>query len=159
MYALRNFGTLVKAIACDPAMLVWLDLGASQKEHPNENFARELMELFTLGEGHYTENDIKEAARAFTGYRTDGQTQEFRFVASQFDLSNKTFMGKTGPWRGDEIIDIILAQPQCAKFIVAKLWRFFAYEDPETALVEALANRLREARYEIRPLLKQWEEF
>lgn len=154
MYALGNFGTLVKAIACDPAMLAWLDLGASQKEHPNENFARELMELFTLGEGHYTENDIKEAARAFTGYRTDGQTQEFRFVANQFDLSNKTFMGKTGPWRGDEIIDIILAQPQCAKFVVAKLWRFFAYEDPETALVEALANRFREVRYEIRPLLK-----
>jgi hypothetical protein len=154
MYALGNFGTLVKAISCDPAMLAWLDLAASQKEHPNENFARELMELFTLGEGHYTENDIKAAARAFTGYRTDGPTQEFRFVANQFDLSNKIFMGKTGPWRGDEIIDIILAQPQCAKFIAAKLWRFFAYEDPEPALVEALANRFREARYEIRPLLK-----
>jgi uncharacterized protein (DUF1800 family) len=154
MYALGNFGTLVKAISCDPAMLVWLDLAASQKEHPNENFARELMELFTLGEGHYTENDIKEAARAFTGYRTDGQTQEFRFIANQFDLSNKTFMGKIGPWRGDEIIDIILAQPQCAKFIAAKLWRFFAYDDPEPALVEALANRFRAARYEIRPLLK-----
>jgi uncharacterized protein (DUF1800 family) len=70
MYALGNFGTLVKAISCDPAMLVWLDLAASQKEHPNENFARELMELFTLGEGHYTENDIKEAARAFTGRAT-----------------------------------------------------------------------------------------
>ena len=117
MYALGNFGTLVKAISCDPAMLVWLDLGANQKEHPNENLARELMELFTLGEGHYTENDIKEAARAFTCYRTDGQTQESRFVGNQFDRSSKTFMGKTGPWRGDEIIDIILAQPQCAKFI------------------------------------------
>jgi uncharacterized protein (DUF1800 family) len=154
MYALGNFGTLVKAISCDPATLAWLDLAASQKEHPNENFARELMELFTLGEGHYTENDIKEAARAFTGYRTDGPTQEFRFVANQFDPSNKNFMGRTGPWRGDEIIDIILAQPQCAKFIVAKLWRFFAYENPEPALVEALANRFRDARYEIRPLLK-----
>jgi hypothetical protein len=154
MYALGNFGTLVKAISCDPAMLAWLDLAASQKEHPNENFARELMELFTLGEGHYTENDIKAAARAFTGYRTDGPTQEFRFVANQFDLSNKIFMGKTGPWRGDEIIDMILAQPQCAKFIAAKLWRFFAYEDPEPALVEALANRFREARFELRPLLK-----
>jgi uncharacterized protein (DUF1800 family) len=154
MYALANFGTLVKAISCDPAMLVWLDLGASQKAHPNENFARELMELFTLGEGHYTENDIKEAARAFTGYRTDGQTQEFRFVANQFDPSDKTFMGRTGPWRGDEIIDIILAKPQCAKFIAAKLWRFFAYENPEPALIDALANKFREARYEIRPLLK-----
>jgi uncharacterized protein (DUF1800 family) len=154
MYALGNFGTLVKAISCDPAMLVWLDLGASQKEHPNENFARELMELFTLGEGHYTENDVKEAARAFTGYRTDGQTQEFRFVANQFDSSAKTFIGRTGPWRGDEIIDIILAQPQCAKFIAAKLWRFFTYEDPEPALIEALANRFRDARYEVRPLLK-----
>jgi uncharacterized protein (DUF1800 family) len=154
MYALGNFGTLVKAISCDPAMLIWLDLGASQKEHPNENFARELMELFTLGEGNYAENDIKEAARAFTGYRTDGQTQEFRFVANQFDPSDKTFMGKTGPWRGDEIIDLILAHPQCAKFIAAKLWRFFAYENPEPTLIEALADKLREARYEVRPLLK-----
>jgi uncharacterized protein (DUF1800 family) len=154
MYALGNFGTLVKAVSCDPAMLVWLDLGASQKEHPNENFARELMELFTLGEGHYTENDIKEAARAFTGYRTDGQTQEFRFVANQFDSSDKTFMGKVGPWRGDQIIDIILGQPQCAKFIVAKLWRFFAYENPEPALIEGLANKFRDAHYELRPLLK-----
>jgi Protein of unknown function (DUF1800) len=112
------------------------------------------MELFTLGEGHYTENDTKAAARAFTGYRTDGPTQEFRFVANQFDLSNKIFMGNTGPWRGDEIIDIILAQLQCAKFIAAKLWRFLAYEDFEPALVEALANRFREGRYELRPLLK-----
>src|SRR3984893_1418817 len=75
-HALGNFGTLTKAISRDPAMLVWLDLVNSQKEKPNENFARELMELFTLGEGHYTENDIKESAKAFTGYRTDRQTQE-----------------------------------------------------------------------------------
>src|SRR5260370_7052742 len=152
MYALGNFATLVKAISCHPAMLAWLDLAASQKEHPNENFARELMELFTLGQGHYTENDIKAAARAFTGYRTDGPTQEFRFVANQFDLSNKSFMGKTGPWRGDEIIDIILAQPQCATFIAAKLWRIFFSQKLSPPLVEHLAHALRGGRDKISPV-------
>jgi uncharacterized protein (DUF1800 family) len=107
-------------------MIAWLDLGASQKEHPNENFARELMESFTLGEGHYTEDDVKTGARAFTGYRVAGPADQFRFAANQFDSSEKTFLGKTGTWRGDQVIDIILAQPQCAKFIATKIWRFFA---------------------------------
>jgi hypothetical protein len=77
--------------------IAWLDLGASQKEHPNENFARELMELFTLGEGHYTEDDVKTAARAFTGYRVAGPDDQFRFVANQFDPSEKTFLGQNRP--------------------------------------------------------------
>jgi uncharacterized protein (DUF1800 family) len=153
-YALSNFGTLVKAISCDPAMLNWLDLGSSQKEHPNENFARELMELFTLGEGNYTEDDVKAAARAFTGYRVIGPAEQFRFVAAQFDPADKTFLGKTGPWRGDQVIDIILSQPQCAKFIAAKIWRFFAYDDPTPALVEALGEQLLRCKYELKPFMK-----
>jgi uncharacterized protein (DUF1800 family) len=153
-YALSNFGTLVKAISCDPAMIAWLDLGASQKEHPNENFARALMELFTLGEGHYTEDDVKTAARAFTGYRVAGPDDQFRFVANQFDPSEKTFLGKTGPWRGDQVIDIILAQPQCAKFIATKIWRFFAYDDPSPELVDALSGELRRCGYELKPFMK-----
>jgi uncharacterized protein (DUF1800 family) len=153
-HALGNFGTLTKAISRDPAMMVWLDLVNSRKEQPNENFARELMELFTLGEGNYIENDIKESARAFTGYRINPANQEFRFVVNQFDPSVKVFMGKAGPWNGDQIIDIILEQPQCAKFIVTKIWRFFAYEDPDASLVDALATRFRQAHYELKPLLR-----
>ena len=153
-HALGNFGALTKAISRDPAMLIWLDLANSRMEKPNENFARELMELFTLGEGHYTENDIKESARAFTGYRINPLDQEFRFVSNQFDPSIKVFMQKAGPWTGDQIIDIIIEQPQCAKFIVNKVWRFLAYEDPDAALVDALAAKFREAHYEIKPLLR-----
>jgi uncharacterized protein (DUF1800 family) len=153
-YALSNFGTLVKAISCDPAMINWLDLGSSQKAHPNENFARELMELFTLGEGHYTEDDVKAAARAFTGYRVVSPAEQFRFAAGQFDESDKTFLGKTGPWRGDQVVDIILSQPQCAKFIAAKIWRFFAYDDPAPPLIDALAEQLVHCKYELKPFMK-----
>ena len=153
-YALSNFGTLVKAISCDPATLNWLDLGSSQKEHPNENFARELMELFTLGEGHYTEDDVKAAARCFTGYRVIDPAEQFRFVAGQFDPSDKTFLGKTGPWRGDQAIDIILSQPQCAKFIATKIWRFFVYDDPAPPLIEALGEQLLRCKYELKPFMK-----
>jgi uncharacterized protein (DUF1800 family) len=153
-YALSNFGTLVKAVSCDPAMINWLDLGSSRKEHPNENFARELMELFTLGEGHYTEDDVKAAARAFTGYRVVGPAEQFRFVAGQFDQSDKTFLGQTGPWRGDQVIDIILSQLQCAKFITAKIWRFFAYDDPAPPLIDALGEQLLHCKYELKPFMK-----
>jgi uncharacterized protein (DUF1800 family) len=152
--ALGNFGTLTKAVSRDPAMLVWLDLASSQKERPNENFARELMELFTLGEGNYTENDVKESAKAFTGYRINPIDQQFRFAANQFDPSIKVFMKKAGPWNGDQIIDIILEQPQCARFVVTKIWRFFVYEDPDASLVGELAAKFRQARYEIKPLLR-----
>jgi uncharacterized protein (DUF1800 family) len=150
---LGNFANLTKAISRDPAMMVWLDTVQSKKEKPNENFAREVMELFTLGEGHYSETDIKEAARAFTGYRIDGD-QFFRFAPLQFDSGPKTFMGKTGPWTGDQIIDIIVSQPQCARFIAAKIWKFFAYEATDPKLIDALAGELRNVHYEIRPFMK-----
>jgi uncharacterized protein (DUF1800 family) len=131
-----------------------LDIAQSKKESPNENFAREVMELFTLGEGHYTETDVKEAARAFTGYRINGLEQSFRFAERQFDPGLKTFMAKTGPWDGDQIIDIIVSQPQCARFIAAKIWKFFAYDDPEPKLLDALANEFRNLRYQLRPFMK-----
>ena len=153
-HALGNFGALTKAISRDPAMLVWLDLASSQKAQPNENFARELMELFTLGEGNYTENDVKESAKAFTGYRINPIDQQFRFAANQFDPSIKVFMKNAGPWNGDQIIDIILQQPQCARFVVSKIWRFFVYEDPDTSLVDELAAKFRQVHYEIKPLLR-----
>jgi uncharacterized protein (DUF1800 family) len=152
--ALGNFRTLVKAVSRDPAMMIWLDIVQSKKERPNENFAREIMELFTLGEGHYTESDVKEAARAFTGYRINQPEQSFRFDERQFDPGLKTFMGKTGPWDGDRVIDIIVSQPQCARFIGAKIWKFFVYDDPEPNLVDALASEFRNARYELQPFMK-----
>jgi uncharacterized protein (DUF1800 family) len=153
--ALGNFRSLVKAISRDPAMMVWLDVVQSKKENPNENFAREIMELFTLGEGHYTESDVKEAARAFTGYRINGPDQSFRFAPLQFDSGPKNFMGKTGPWNGDQIIDFIVSQPQCARLIAAKIWIFFAYDAPAPELVDALASELRNGHYELRPFMKR----
>jgi uncharacterized protein (DUF1800 family) len=151
---LGNFRSLVKAVARDPAMMVWLDTVQSKKERPNENFAREVMELFTLGEGHYTEADVKEAARAFTGYRINQPDQSFRFAVKQFDSGLKTFMGKTGPWDGDQVLDIIVSQPQSARFISTKIWKFFAYDDFEPDLIDALASEFRNAHYEMRPLMK-----
>jgi uncharacterized protein (DUF1800 family) len=134
--------------------MIWLDIVQSKKENPNENFAREIMELFTLGEGHYTESDVKEAARAFTGYRINGPDQSFKFAPQQFDPGLKTFLGKTGPWNGDQIIDFIVSQPQCARLIAAKIWRFFASDAPEPDLVDALASELRNGHYELRPFMK-----
>jgi hypothetical protein len=135
-------------------MLVWLDLNGSRKEKPNENFARELMELFTLGEGHYSEQDVKEAARAFTGYRIRPVDQSFQFIPAQFDRTPKTFLGQTDPWDGDQVIDIILNQPACARFLVTKLWRFFVDDNPAPALVDRLAGELHRNDLELRPLLR-----
>jgi uncharacterized protein (DUF1800 family) len=153
--ALGNFTALTKAISRDPAMMIYLDLQQSRKEHPNENWARELMELFTVGIGNYTETDIRESARAFTGYRLDLTTQQFRFAPRQADDGPKTFMGKTGPLNGDDIIDILVAQPACAQFLARKLWRFFAEDDPSAQIVDAVAARFREHKFEMRPVLSE----
>ncbi len=154
-FAFGNFRDMVKAISCDPAMVVWLDLQQSRNGAPNENFARELMELFTLGIGHYSEDDIKASARAFTGYRAQRREGGFDYVESQHDASEKTFMGKKGPFSGDDIIDIIFQQPACATFICEKLWTFYAGENPEPGIVAGLANTLRKSDYELRPVLKE----
>jgi uncharacterized protein (DUF1800 family) len=152
--ALGHFTDLTKNISRDPAMLIWLDLQGSKKEHPNENFSRELMELFTLGEGHYTEADVKESARAFTGYRIDYSQATFRLIPKQFDASTKTFLNKTGPWNGDQIIDVISKQPQCARFIAEKLWRYFGSMESSPALIDTLGDNLYKNSYEIKPFLK-----
>ena len=152
-HAFGNFGLMAKAMSRDPAMLVWLDTRESKKDHPNENFARELMELFTLGIGNYTEQDVQQAARAFTGYRMNPADQTFRYAEFQHDAGAKHFLGKTGPFTGDDVIDIILAQPACAQFIARKIWEFYAYEGPSPALVQTLGAQLRASGYEIRPLL------
>ncbi len=153
-HARGNFGVLVKAISRDPAMIDWLDLQQSKAAHPNENFAREVMELFTLGEGHYTEKDVTEGARAFTGYRINPKDESFLFQYSQHDSTPKQFLGQTVS-DGDQVIDAILQQPACAVFITKKLWTFFADENPSTPLLSSLAGTLLAGNYELRPVLRR----
>ncbi|HLW35433.1 MAG TPA: DUF1800 domain-containing protein [Chthoniobacterales bacterium] len=152
--ALGNFSGLVKKISRDPAMMIYLDLQQSRQEHPNENWARELMELFTVGIGNYTEQDIRESARAFTGYRIDFTTQQFRFAPFQQDHGQKKFMGRTGNLSGDDIIDTLVSRPACAQFIGRKLWRFFADDDPPAPIVDSVAATIRKHNFEIRPVLR-----
>src|SRR6202011_4573998 len=153
--AFGNFATLVKKMSRDPAMMIYLDLQQSRKEHPNENWARELMELFTVGIGNYTEQDIRESARTFTGYRIDMTTQQFRFAPMQQDHGPKNFMGRGGPLNGDDIIDILMSKPACALFIGRKLWRFFVEDDPSQEIVDAVARQIRAHNYEMQPVLRE----
>lgn len=151
--ALGNFGALLHAMARDPAMVIYLDSAKNRKGTPNENFAREVMELFTLGEGNYSEQDIKEAARAFTGWSLDRATGEFRFRPFIHDYGTKTVLGRVGNLDGDQVLDILLAQPQTAEFITRKLWREFVSPDPDPAEVGRIAKRFRESHYDIKVAL------
>jgi uncharacterized protein (DUF1800 family) len=152
--ALGKFPVLLKEMSRDPAMIRWLDLGQSRREHPNENFARELMELFSLGEGHYTETDIQESARAFTGYRIDPKTGSFRFKGKEFDERQKVVFGRTGFLTGDQVIDLITAQPQCARFIGKKLWKFFVSDDPSEESLSGIQQLLYSNGYDIAATLR-----
>ena len=156
-HALGNFVALTKAISRDPAMMIYLDLPQSRREHPNENWARELMELFTVGIGNYTEQDVRESARAFTGYRLDLATQRFRFAPNQHDAGAKNFQGRAGNFNGDDIIDILTKQPACAEFIGRKICRYFIEDEPSVQLVNLVAERMRAHNFEMKPLL--WEIF
>ncbi|MGH8714899.1 MAG: DUF1800 domain-containing protein [Casimicrobiaceae bacterium] len=151
--ALGNFGAMLHAIARDPAMIVYLDSAQNRRGAPNENFARELMELFTLGQGNYGERDIKEVARAFTGWSLDRDTGAFRFRPLLHDYGSKTILGRTGRFDGDEVVDILLAQPATAEFITAKLWREFVSPDPDPAKVRRIAARFRDSGYDIKTAL------
>src|SRR2546428_3558752 len=152
-HAVGNFRTFLHAIARDPAMILYLDSQTNRKGAPNENFAREVMELFTLGEGHYAEQDIKEAARAFTGWSLDRESGRFMFRRFIHDDGVKTVLGKSGNLDGDEVLDILLAQPATAEFIVRKLWREFVSPDPDEHEVRRIARRFRDARYDIKVAL------
>jgi uncharacterized protein (DUF1800 family) len=153
--SLGNFGTLLHAVSKDPAMLIYLDNANNRKGAPNENFAREVMELFTLGEGHYTEQDIKEAARAYTGWSIEPETGEYKWRPFIHDDGVKTVLGKSGNFSGDDVLDILLAQPACAEFIVTKLWREFISPDPDPAEVKRIAKRFRDSHYEIKVALRE----
>jgi len=147
-----NFRDLLLGIMRDPAMLVYLDNGENVKDHPNENFGRELLELFTLGVGNYTEQDIREASRAFTGWTND--VLEFRFDPALHDAGPKKFLGHEGAFGGEEIVDIILVQPAASEFIAAKLYRFFVRDEISDSTRASLGKAFRDAGYEIKPLLK-----
>jgi uncharacterized protein (DUF1800 family) len=152
--SLGNFATLLHAIAKDPAMLVYLDNAGSRRQAPNENFAREVMELFTLGEGHYGESDIKEAARAFTGWSLDRETGEYTFRRAWHDYGDKMVLGRTGSFDGDDVLDILLARPEAAQFIAGKMWREFVSPTPDAKEIARWAGVFRGARYEVKPLLR-----
>jgi hypothetical protein len=146
-----NLRDLLVAILKDPAMLVYLDNGENVKSHPNENFGRELVELFTMGVGNYTERDVREAARAFTGWSND--VLVFKFNAGLHDAGEKTFLGRTGRFNGEDIIDIILEQPATAEFVAAKLYRYFVREEISEPVKKELGRSFRDSGYAVKPLL------
>ena len=146
-----NFRDLLIGVAKDPAMLVYLDAGENIKGSPNENFSREILELFTMGVGNYTEKDIREAARAFTGWTNDSLT--FVMKPELHDEEEKTFLGQTGNFDGIDIINIVLEQDVTARFIAAKLYRYFVHTDPSAQLVTRLGKQFKEENYDIASLL------
>ena len=151
-HATGSFRQLLHDVARDPAMLAFLDAGQNVKGRPNENFGREVMELFTMGVGRYSEQDIREAARAFTGWGDDGLA--FRIDAAKHDDGDKTFLGRTGRFDGDQILDIILEQDVTATFLAGKLYRFFVREDLSPAFQERLGAVLREGDYDVGRFLR-----
>jgi uncharacterized protein (DUF1800 family) len=153
--ALGNFGTLLHAAAREPAMVIYLDSAQNRKGTPNENFAREVMELFTLGEGNYNERDVKEAARAFTGYSLDRDSGRFMLRPRLHDDDAKTVLGKTGDFDGDQVLDLLLARPETSRFIVAKLWREFVSPEPNARAVDKIARDFRGTNYDLKIALRE----
>jgi uncharacterized protein (DUF1800 family) len=154
-HALGSFHELTRRMVENPAMMIYLDLQRSRKSNPNENFAREVMELFTLGEGNYSEEDIREAARAFTGYSLDSGQGRAVHNRRQWDDSEKVLFGKRGHFDGQGVVDVIFEQPAVAGFLVRKLWVFFVYENPPQAAVDALAPVFRKSGFRIAPILRE----
>lgn len=151
--ALGNFGELLKAVSQSPAMLGFLNNQQNRKGRPNENFAREVMELFTLGRGNYTEKDIKEAARAFTGW-TGNPQGEFVFRKNQHDTGEKTVLGKTGNFTGEDVLNILLEKKQTAIYITQKIYRFLVNDIADPKEVQRLVEKFYNSNYDISGLLK-----
>ncbi len=152
--ALGSFRTMLQEMSKDPAMMIWLDTSLSKKGQANENYARELMELFSLGIGHYTEQDVREGARAFTGWEI--RDNKFHLSTIQHDAGEKTFLGKRGNWGGEDVVRICLEQDAAAYFITGKLFRFFVSDtiEPTRELLEPLAVRFRQSDYDLRGLVE-----
>jgi len=154
-YGLGSFRTLLGQMARDPAMLVWLDGAQNRVGAPNENFARESMELFTLGRGNgYTEKDVQEAARCFTGWRGADTPAGFVYDPTAHDDGEKTVMGQTGNWHTDDMVDILASHPATAKNLCTKLFRFFVHDHPTDAQIAALSEVYFANNYEIRAVLR-----
>jgi uncharacterized protein (DUF1800 family) len=143
-HGLGRFDAMLQEMSKDPAMMVWLDTNLSKKGQPNENYSRELMELFSLGIGNYTENDVREGARAFTGWELKNGV--FAFNKAQHDAGAKKYLGREGKFGGEDIVKICLEQPSCPYFVTGKLYRFFISESatPAKELLEPLATKFRE---------------
>jgi uncharacterized protein (DUF1800 family) len=177
--AVGQYDVLLKAIGKDPAMMIYLNTVESSAAHPNENYARELMELFSMGEGNYSEDDVREAARAFTGWRvslperrvpppglSDAERNEFinqayanyepvfELFPRQNDSGSKTVFGETGPWDGDDIVDLIMKQPATGRFIVRRLFSEFAYRAPSEATVERLVSVWDSSNHSVREVVR-----
>lgn len=152
-YALGNLRELTRNVSKDAAMLIYLNGNQNVAAHPNENYARELMELFTLGVDNYTEEDVRESARAWTGWQVDRKEDVVDFNFRLHDDGRKHFLGQTGNFNGDDIVNIIFEQPQCARFFASSLLNWFVYNDPEPALVDSVAALLRKHDYELRPVV------
>jgi hypothetical protein len=150
-YAAGNYKALTLAVSRNPAMLVYLNNNDNRVQHPNENYARELMELFTMGIGNYTEQDIKESARAFTGWTNVGAN--FVFNRAQHDEGVKTFLGRSGNFTGEDIVNIIFQQPATSKYIATRLIKFFGVDEPPAEVVEALARVVVANKFEMTPTL------
>jgi uncharacterized protein (DUF1800 family) len=151
--ALGSFANMLKAVSKSPAMLQFLNNQQNRKQKPNENFAREVMELFTMGRGNYTENDVKEAARAFTGWAFNAKG-EFLFRKNQHDDGSKTFLGRTGNYDGDDILNILLENKQTANYISKKIYRYFVNENIDDANQQWLSKRFYANNYDIAKLLE-----
>lgn len=147
-----KYPDILKGISRDPAMMIWLDLETNRKGHANENFARELMELFSLGVGNYTEQDVRESARAFTGW----SLRQHRFFFNQrlHDDGSKTFLGQTGNFDGNDIIDIIVKQPASAAFVTRKFFEYFVYPNPTEAVLKPFVDSYTSSGYSIKSLMK-----
>ncbi len=154
-HALGNFRTMLQQLSRDPAMLVWLDGRDNRIGAPNENFAREVLELFSMGVGSgYTEADIKEAARAFTGWRYDDRLKGFLYDPNIHDDNSKTIFGQSGNFHGDDVIDLICRQPATAHFLSQKLWTFFVHDSPSPAELKPLQEAYFKSGYSIREMMR-----
>ncbi len=165
--ALGSFPNLLHAVSKDPAMLFWLDNQENVAGRPNENFAREVMELFTIGIGRYTEKDVQEGARAFTGWTYGRRTNrgvvtperiprggQFQFDAKKHDSEEKVFLGRRGTFNGDDVLDLLCKEPATSRNIVKKMWEWFVYRDPETAVIERLAKRYEQSGLDTKVLVR-----
>lgn len=154
-HALGNFRTLLSEVSRSPAMLQFLNNQQNRKAHPNENFAREVMELFTLGRGNYSESDVREAARAFTGWSFN-LSGKFEFRNRIHDFGQKTIIGRTGNFNGDDVLRILLEEQQTALFITKKFWRAFVSNSPDEMLCAEIAKRFFDSGYEIPVLMREF---